>query len=216
MARPASDISARLVKAARDRFLAEGVDGASLRAIARDAGTSLGMVYYYFPAKDDLFFAVVEEVYVELLAQLEQALVSDLSIEQKVNAIYQVFAALNDDEVKVVRLIVKEAMASSQRLSRLFERFSRGHVPLLLSMMVQGVHKGELRNDVSPIVLVFSTIALGLLPQILTRRLREVGVPVETLFPPAHLLATGLAKIVLNGIAMPACSELTAAPEKRK
>ena len=62
MARPRSDIEPRIVHAARRRFLKEGVDGASLRTIARDAKTSIGMVYYYFPTKDDLFFAVVEEV----------------------------------------------------------------------------------------------------------------------------------------------------------
>jgi AcrR family transcriptional regulator len=215
VARPASDISGRLVKAARDRFLEEGVDGASLRAIARDADTSLGMVYYYFPAKDDLFFAVVEDVYANLLTQLEQVLAADLGIEDKVTKTYQIFAALTDDEVKVVRLIVKEAMASSQRLARLFERFSRGHVALLLSMVIQGVHQGELRNDVPPMVLVLSTVVIGLLPQLLTRRLREVGLPVDALFPAPHVLAAELAHIVLHGIASTSTSQLTPLAERR-
>src|SRR4029077_6434218 len=57
MARPRSDIQPRIVRAARERFLAEGVDGASLRTIASDAGTNVGMVFYYFPTKDDLFLA---------------------------------------------------------------------------------------------------------------------------------------------------------------
>ena len=38
MARPRTDIQPRIVRAARARFLAEGVDGASLRAIARRRG----------------------------------------------------------------------------------------------------------------------------------------------------------------------------------
>ncbi len=60
MARPRGDISERLVKAAREAFLTQGVDGASLREIAAEAGTSLGMITYYFPTKDDLFLAVLE------------------------------------------------------------------------------------------------------------------------------------------------------------
>src|SRR6185295_5828153 len=71
MARPPTDIRQRILGAARARFLAEGVDGASLREIARDAKTTIGMVSYYFPAKDDLFLAVVEEVYAVLLGDLE-------------------------------------------------------------------------------------------------------------------------------------------------
>jgi AcrR family transcriptional regulator len=38
--------------------LGDGVDGASLREIAREAGTNIGMVVYYFATKDDLFLAV--------------------------------------------------------------------------------------------------------------------------------------------------------------
>ena len=58
MGRTPSDIAPRIVHAARRRFLSDGVEGASLRAIARDARTSIGMIYYYYPAKDDLFLAV--------------------------------------------------------------------------------------------------------------------------------------------------------------
>ena len=72
MARPRSDIAQRIVSAAAERFLHDGVDGASLRRIAQAAGTNLGMVYYYFPSKDDLFLAVVERHY----APLSQALIA--------------------------------------------------------------------------------------------------------------------------------------------
>ena len=54
MARPRGDIAPRILHAARRRFLTEGIDGASLRGIAADAGTNIGMVYYYFPTKDEM------------------------------------------------------------------------------------------------------------------------------------------------------------------
>lgn len=200
MARPASDIASRLVLAARERFLEEGVDGASLRAIARDAGTSLGMVYYYFPAKDDLFFAVIEDVYAELVGRIEKVLTGSLRAEDKVRSLYQIFAALTDDDIKVVRLIVKEGLASSQRLSRLFERFSRGHVPLLIGMLVNGAHAGELRGDLPPMVLAVCTLAIGLLPQVVARRLEEAGPPLHGLLPPPEALAAALAEVALRGL----------------
>ncbi len=219
MARPASDVAERLVRAARDRFLEEGVDGASLRAIARDAATSLGMVYYYFPAKDDLFFAVIEDVYASLVGKLEKVLVADLASAAKIQAMYQVLAALSDDDLKVVRLIVKEGLSSSQRLSKIFERFSRGHVPLLLSMIFQGVQKGELRGDVPPIVLAITTLAVGLLPQIVARRLREAEVPIASLFPSAEELANVLADVALHGLRVkmsePESSQLTSGRRRR-
>src|SRR5688500_18883572 len=144
MARPASDIAARIVHAARDRFLTEGVDGASLREIAREAGTSIGMIYYYFPTKDDLFLAVVEEVYEVVLRDLAAALNQDAPFEARVLAMYQRVGACSNLELEVVRLIVREALASSPHFERLIERFKRGHLALVLSTVGNGLESGSI------------------------------------------------------------------------
>src|SRR6188768_1438147 len=107
MARPKSDIQPRILEAARTRFLSDGVDGASLRRIASDAGTSIGMVYYYFATKDELFFAVVEELYVKLLADIEAAIVPDIPVRERVERLYGRVARLSDDELLVMRLVLR-------------------------------------------------------------------------------------------------------------
>src|SRR6186713_3001728 len=119
MARPRSDIEPRIVAAARTRFLESGVDGASLRGIAADAGTSIGMVYYYFPTKDDLFFAVVEELYQKLLKDIEQAVLPDVAVEQRLERLFARVAQLTEDELLVIRLVFREALTSSARFGRL-------------------------------------------------------------------------------------------------
>jgi AcrR family transcriptional regulator len=69
MARPASDISERIVSAARERFLLEGVEGASLRAIAREAGYTPGALYAYYASKEELYADILRRS----LARLEAA-----------------------------------------------------------------------------------------------------------------------------------------------
>lgn len=86
MARPRGNIDERIVRAARVLFLRHGVDGASLRNIARRARTSIGMVYYYFPTKDDLFLGVIEQVYGKLLADLSSVLGSASTTEGRLRA----------------------------------------------------------------------------------------------------------------------------------
>jgi AcrR family transcriptional regulator len=201
VARKPGDIAERLVRAARERFLLEGVDGASLRAIARDAGTNLGMVYYYFPSKDELFLACIEDVYARLLSDLAMALEQSVESEPRVAALYARLARLSDDELGVLRLLVREALVSSARLGRLFERFSRGHVALLLGLVREGVGRGELRADLPPMTIALSILALGSLPQIIARRLREANVPVEALGIEADSLRFALTEVVLRGIA---------------
>ncbi|HVU06142.1 MAG TPA: TetR/AcrR family transcriptional regulator [Polyangiaceae bacterium] len=161
MARPRSDIQTRILHAARARFLAEGVDGASLRQIARAAKTSIGMVYYYFPTKDDLFLAVVEEVYALLLSDLLPALDPSLPVRERILRLYERVGRITDDERMVIRLVLREAFISSSRMDSILERFQRGHLPLMLRLLMDGVSSGEFDPSIHPVVVMLSLMALG-------------------------------------------------------
>lgn len=47
----------RIIDAARDRFMRDGYERATVRAIAADAGVDVAMVYYFFDNKEGLFSA---------------------------------------------------------------------------------------------------------------------------------------------------------------
>jgi len=47
----------RIVDAARERFMRDGYERATVRAIAADAGVDVAMVYYFFDNKEGLFTA---------------------------------------------------------------------------------------------------------------------------------------------------------------
>ena len=47
----------RIIDAARDRFMRDGYERATVRAIAADAGVDVAMVYYFFGNKEGLFSA---------------------------------------------------------------------------------------------------------------------------------------------------------------
>lgn len=203
MARPRSDIAPRILHAARARFLLEGVDGASLRQIAADAGTNIGMVYYYYPTKDELFLAVVEEIYVGLLHDLERALSIEASAEDRLRGLFARVAAMSDEEFMVVRLVVREALVSSARLTRLVDRFSKGHLPLVLKAMFEGVATGQITDKHHPAVLVASTATLAIVPQVV-RRLLGGSLPVGAPIPSAEALAGELLDVLFRGIGGPA------------
>jgi AcrR family transcriptional regulator len=200
MARPQSDIAPRILNAARERFLFEGVDGASLRNIAKDAGTNIGMVYYYFKTKDDLFLAVVEAVYVKLLEDMRGIMAEPITPEERIARLYQRVAAMSDDEFKTVRLILREALVSSARLGRLAQRFLDGHIPLVLNLVQEGTVQSRLRDDVHPVALMGAMFVLGLLPQIARRQLAATDLPFVQLLPPGAAVANMMYEVLLNGI----------------
>lgn len=183
MARPKSDIQPRILHAARARFLVEGVDGASLRAIAKDAGTSIGMVYYYFPTKDDLFLAVVEEVYERILADFVVALSPDKPVRERILRLYERIGRFDDEERLVLRLVVREALVSSSRLERLVARFQRGHLPLIFRAIADGMADGTFDARRHPLLLAGAMLGIGGAPQLLRRILgdRVPGLDAEPL-----------------------------------
>lgn len=197
MARPRGNIDRRIVAAARALFLRDGVDGASLRAIARRARTNLGMVYYYFPTKDALFLAVVEDVYGRLLGEIEAAVRAHAGTEARLYALYARVAACTDDEIDVLRLVVREALVSSERRARLLERFLHGHIPVVLGLLSDGVERGEIAARPLPL-LMMATLSLGVAPQII-RRLAADRAPFAAL-PSGAELADELVRLLMEGL----------------
>lgn len=198
MARPRSNIRTRIQHAARKRFLTEGVDGASLRRIAKDARTSIGMIYYYYPTKDDLFLAVVEEVYSVVLADLLTALDPARPVEERIRRLYRRISSFTDEEVLVVRLVLREALVSSKRLDRIVDLFWRGHMPLILQMVGDGIAGGTFDDRIHPAVLLISMMALGG-PGQLMRRVLEARAPFPGV-PSGAELSEQMLKNLLHGV----------------
>jgi TetR/AcrR family transcriptional regulator len=200
MARPRSNIAPRIVHAARDRFLKHGVDGASLREIARAARTSVGMVHYYFPTKDDLLLAVIEEVYGALSGDIREALDPGATVEERLRRLYTRIAAMSDEEFTVVRIVLREALVSSGRLKKVFARFTAegAHVPLIAGAVMEGIQSGALRDDVNPLFLLVATVALAFIP-VVGRRLAQGALP-DLQLPPPGEMANGLLQALLTGI----------------
>jgi AcrR family transcriptional regulator len=203
MARPRSDIAPRIVSAARERFLKHGVDGASLREIAHAARTSVGMVHYYFRSKDDLLLAVIEEVYPALSADIAAALAPDAPVEERLRRLYARLAGMSDAEFTVIRIVLREALVSSERLKKVFGRFTAagGHVPLIAGTLLEGIQTGVLRADLNPLLLVAATMVLGFMP-VIARRVAQGAAPDLELPAPAEM-ASGLTQALLHGIGGP-------------
>jgi AcrR family transcriptional regulator len=199
MARPRTDIAPRILRAARSHFRKSGVDGASLRAIAREAKTSIGMVYYYFPSKDDLFFAVVEEVYGKFMNGLEQALAPEGTVEERLVRLYERLANVSEDEIQILPLIVHEALLSSQRFERIVQRSLRGHIPLVLRTLLEGIGDGTLDRKRHPIVLLLATFTLAGPAQFM-RRAVDARLPIPGA-PAGNELARELVDVLLHGVA---------------
>jgi TetR/AcrR family transcriptional repressor of nem operon len=171
LARPRSNIKERIVRAARVEFGKIGVEAASLRAIARRARTNLGMIYYYFPSKDDLFLGVIEEPYVAIVATFAEILDTDAPVRERIRALFRRIGAFTPDEAETFRLVLSEAIKSPERRAAVFARAWRGHLPLVFAALEGGKRSGDLDKRIPTPLLGLVTAAVGILPQIAARNL---------------------------------------------
>ena len=68
-----------ILNTAKKHFLRDGLDGASLRNIVKDAGLTTGAFYKYFPTKESLFDALIDP-YVENIYQIYDDVLADFEV----------------------------------------------------------------------------------------------------------------------------------------
>ena len=69
------DTRTRILRSAEEEFLKMGFARSSLRQIVRNAGVTTGAFYGYFPSKEALFDALVQEDYETILSMYRAVLI---------------------------------------------------------------------------------------------------------------------------------------------
>jgi AcrR family transcriptional regulator len=156
------------------------------------------MIYYYFPTKDDLFLAVVEQIYVGLLEDIEKRLARTRPAMERLQLLFQRMGTLEGDERDVVRLVIREVLTSPARLDKLLRRFQRGHLPLLFNLVDDAVAEGLFRDDLPVALLLASMMALGGPAQVMLGQARH-RMPTARA-PRAQDQAESLIDVLLHGV----------------
>ena len=82
----ASEKRRRIVEAAWRLALRSGLRGATMEALAREAGVAKGTLYAHFPDKDAVFDGVVADLLVELAAAFDRGMRSEGAVAERIGA----------------------------------------------------------------------------------------------------------------------------------
>ncbi len=131
---------AQLLDAAERVFAREGFQGASVAAIAEEAGYSHGAVYSNFNGKEDLFLVLVEERVDARLARVYQAADAELSRGATPLEAARRFVAMLQGEQHAYLLMVdfwNQAVREPKAAARFAERHAR--LRAVIGRIVEGV-----------------------------------------------------------------------------
>ncbi len=151
MARPRTREDGRreeIVKAALRLILKTGYNSVTLADIAQQIGVSKGLISYYFPKKDDVFVAVLEQIADRLTGDFESFYTSDVAAAEKLKMI---FANLFGNEKRARRYytVVIDYMAQAIRTRQVQEYVQliyTSYRTYMERIVQDGVASGEFRQ----------------------------------------------------------------------
>lgn len=108
------------LQAAREVFLEQGYEAASVNDVVRRAGGSLATLYAQFGNKEGLFFAVTQDQHERFMRALTPERVDHLPLEEGLRSIGEryVHALLERDNLAFYRIMIGEARKFPEQMQR--------------------------------------------------------------------------------------------------
>ncbi len=138
----------KLLKTAADQFANHGLEGANVDEISVAAGFAKGTIYNYFPSKEELFAAVVEEG-ARLAARRADELPRGSSARQRLLNLARADVEVLREQEAFTKVLVREALAFRPETYPLLLQHLSPYISRVQQVIDDGVACGELRGDVS-------------------------------------------------------------------
>jgi AcrR family transcriptional regulator len=149
---------ARLLAAAAEEFGRVGLERANIDAISLAAGFAKGTIYNYFPTKEELFLAVVEEASAQATAS--GAAPEGATSRERLATTLAAFCAWAGEHDPLARVLVRECLMGTPGL---YPRVMGAEAPLvgeLETIIREGAGRRELRDDVPADLLALAIAGL--------------------------------------------------------
>src|SRR6266516_8133489 len=149
----------RLLAAAAREFARAGFERANVDGLSLAAGYAKGTIYNYFPSKEELFLAVVEEASAQAAATSPAP--ADAPARERLAAVIAGFCAWARDHDAFARVLVRECLMGTPGL---YPRVILAEAPLvgeLETILREGARSGELRDDVPAEILALALAGLA-------------------------------------------------------
>jgi len=155
---------ARILRSAIEEFAARGFKGASMDAIAARTQTTRALINYYFGSKEQLYIAVLEQVYAEIRAAEAELALDHLDPPAAIRRIVEFTYNYYLTHEGFVRLVVAENQARGRHLrkSRAMRTLNRPIIERLARVIQRGQADDIFRQDADAVEIHKAIAALGM------------------------------------------------------
>jgi AcrR family transcriptional regulator len=152
-----------ILDAAKIEFAEKGLAGARVDTIAEQSGANKRMLYYYFGSKEDLYIAVLEDVYGAMRRTEAELDVTHLEPVEGLRRLIEFKFDYYLENPVVIRILAGENFQDARFLKR-SKRLRQMHVSVVESLeavLTAGRKAGIMRPGIDPVQLYISIAGLS-------------------------------------------------------
>lgn len=163
--RQPEEVKARLTTAAIKAFSRHGFAGASLRAIARDAGVTIQLLVYHFSTKEDLWKHAMAEAF-STFDDLHQAspLPDDAPVRDRMRRYIADLVEFTGKQPELLRIMIQEAGQITARMAWLADTRTAPMLSEFCALAKEGQEAGVVVADTPASRLFYAAAAIASLP----------------------------------------------------
>ncbi|MEA3443822.1 MAG: TetR/AcrR family transcriptional regulator [Bacteroidota bacterium] len=107
----------RIKNAARNVFIAKGMEGARMQEIANEAGINKALLHYYFRSKQKLFDAIFEEAFRQFIPAMDETMESGKSPQEIVTFFIEAYFGVLEKNPFLPQFVLSELNRDPSRLA---------------------------------------------------------------------------------------------------
>ena len=154
----------KILRSAREIFMAKGMDGARMQEIADHAGINKALLHYYFRNKESLFHAVFRQAILELLPALTEVFRSNRPLLEKIPDFFSLHIGFIQANPMIPHFIISEVTRNPDMILKGFQAINQEG---LFEKFAKDVHASVLNGEIKPIdpvQLILNLISLSVFP----------------------------------------------------
>ncbi|MEL6874935.1 MAG: TetR/AcrR family transcriptional regulator [Pseudomonadota bacterium] len=148
--------------AAKKRFAIAGFDGTTTRQIADDMGVAQSLLLYHFKNKDELWKAVMRQIFDRAFEIGKEEAAKAAAIDPKSQLVTGIrgFVRICQEEPELHRLMTLEGRSRTERLEWLAEKYLKLAHKKSVALIEQCQSKGQVKKG-DPTLLYYSIIGIA-------------------------------------------------------
>jgi AcrR family transcriptional regulator len=160
------DTRERIMDIAANLFSEDGYNGVSMRDIANAVGIKAASLYNHFSDKEDLYLAALENVFRERVSNLDRALKSQGTAQERLLATLKALMDSNTNDPTSTKLLQRELLSGDTTHQKwLTERLFKAPFDQMVSLLEEIGPAG--RGETNAIYLSALSMGLGVLGPLL-------------------------------------------------